>query len=64
MIQSGSIEKLSVTIASLSKMEIKRRLLGFRGKPRLDFTEDYLDRLSIDKLRHILFAAMVTGNRN
>ncbi len=56
-------DEMLTSIASLSKSEVKRRLLGFKGKPRLDFTESYLDKQSSDKLRHILFAAVSTRAR-
>jgi hypothetical protein len=60
---ASSFEKIVSAIASLSKSEVKRRLLHFRGRIKLDFTESYLDSLSADKLRHILLAAMTTMKR-
>ena len=57
---ASSFERIVSAIASLNKSEVKRRLLHFRGRIKLDFTESYLDSLSTDKLRHILLAAMTT----
>ena len=54
-------EQTATSIASLGKSEIKRRLRNFSGRFKLDFTEDYLDNLSADRLRHILLAAMVNA---
>ena len=34
------------------------------NKPRLDFTEDYLDRMSVDRLRHILVAAYLQATKS
>jgi hypothetical protein len=56
-----SFEKMAMMITSLDREEIKVRLLNFEGRFKLDFTEDYLESLSIDRLRHILLAAMTTN---
>jgi hypothetical protein len=63
MASASSFEKIVSAIASLNKSEVKRRLLHFRGRIKLDFSESYLDSLSTDKLRHILLAAMTTIKR-
>ena len=55
-----SLNDLIVSIASLSKGELKRRIRNFKGRFKLDFSEDYLDGLSTDRLRHILMAALMT----
>ncbi|MFH1613997.1 MAG: hypothetical protein ABIG61_02790 [Planctomycetota bacterium] len=52
-------EKIALQVASLNKEEILRKIHTFR-KFRLDFTDDYLENLPLDKLRHILLAAMIT----
>ena len=57
-----SFEKMCSKIASMKKQEIIRRLLNFNGM-KMDFTPDYLEDLSTDRLRHILLAAIVTVNR-
>ena len=46
------------SIDSMSKSEIKSQIMTFKGRFEFDFTDAYLDSLSIDKLRHILVAAM------
>ena len=60
----SSYEELISLVSSLSKAQVKHRLLHFKGRPPLDFTESYLDRLSTDRLRHILLAAMITNARH
>jgi hypothetical protein len=60
---ASSFEKIVSAIANLNKSEVKRRLMQFRGRIKLDFTESYLDSLSTDKLRHILLAAMTKVRR-
>ena len=59
----GSFEKIATSITSLSKSEVKRHIMNFRGRFKLDFTETYLNSLSTDRLRHILLAAMMTKLR-
>ncbi len=60
MTPTNSFEEISSSISSLSKPEVKRRLVTLKGRLNLDFTDSYLESIGLDKLRHILFAAMVT----
>jgi len=55
-----SLNDLAVSISSLGKDELKRRIRNFKGRFKLDFSEKYLNSLSTDKLRHILMAALMT----
>jgi len=54
-------EQTATSVASLGRNELKRRIKGFRGRFKLDFTEDYLDDLSVERLRHILLAALINA---
>ncbi|HSV26298.1 MAG TPA: hypothetical protein VLH60_00240 [Sedimentisphaerales bacterium] len=63
MAPKDPLEKLAVNIASLGKDEVKARIKTFEGSFRLDFSDDYLDGLSVERLRHILLAAMMTTLR-
>jgi len=63
MASSRSFEQVALAVNSLTKSQIKRRLLNFKGRFKLDFTEAYLDGLTIDKLRHILLTAMLTTSK-
>lgn len=58
-----SFEQACSYIMTLDKAELKERLLHFEGPIKMDFTDEYLDGLGIDRLRHILLAAMVTVDR-
>ena len=60
IVTPGSFEKIAASIASLSKAQAKRRIQRFKGNFKLDFTESYLNSLSVDRLRHILMAVMAT----
>ncbi len=61
MIARESLEQTATSIAALERDELKRRIKGFRGRFRLDFTEDYLNSLTVDRLKHILLAALVNA---
>ena len=54
-------EQTATSVAALERDELKRRIRGFRGRFKLDFTEDYLNSLSVDRLRHILLAALINA---
>ena len=54
-------DREATTIAALGRNELKRRIKNFHGRFKLDFTEDYLNRLSVDRLRHILLAASINA---
>ena len=55
-------EQTATSIAALDRDELKRRIRNFKGRFKLDFTDDYLDRLNVDRLRHILLAALVSAS--
>jgi len=55
------IEKTTTSVATLGRGELKRQIKDFRGRIKLDFTESYLNTASVDRLRHILLAALITG---
>jgi hypothetical protein len=61
MTSRDSFEQTATLIAALGKDELKKRIRNFRGRFRLDFTEDYLNNLSADRLRHILLAALINA---
>ena len=56
-----SFEQNAISIVALHRDELENRIKNFKGRFNLDFTEDYLNKLSVDRLRHILLAALVNG---
>jgi len=54
-------EQTATSIASLGRNELKRRIKNFKGRFKLDFSEEYLNNLSLDRLRHVLLAAMINA---
>lgn len=63
MASTRSFEQVASAVNSLNKSQLKNRLLNFKGRFKFDFTEKYLDGLTIDKLRHILLTAMLTTSK-
>lgn len=57
------IEELVTTIASLGRDELTGRLLSFQSDFPMDFTREYLDRLTVERLQHILLAAHLYQTR-
>jgi len=55
------VEKQVTSVAALGRDELKRRIRNFQGRFKLDFTEDYLNKISVDRLRHILLAALINA---
>ncbi len=56
-----SLDDLAISISSLGKSELKRQISNFKGRFKLDFSEEYLDSLGASRLRHILMAALLTN---
>jgi hypothetical protein len=61
MISKEYFEQTATSLAALGRNELKRRIKGFRGRFKLDFGEDYLNKMSVDRLRHILLAALINA---
>ena len=62
MTSGKHFEQTATSIASLGRDELKRRIRDFEGRFKLDFTDNYLDNLGVDRLRHILLAALINAN--
>ncbi len=55
----SSADKMSVKVASMSRSQWKWTLLSLRTRFRMDFTKEFLESLSRDRLRYILLAALL-----
>ena len=53
-----TFERLAISISSLGRSDVEKRLKNFKGSFRFDFTDTYLGSLTVERLRHILFAAI------
>ncbi len=56
MLEQCQIDSLIDIVSAMNRDDVMRRLLDFRGRFPVDFTADYLDELSLDRLRHIFVA--------
>ena len=60
MSATENYEQLASMVASLGRSEVVKKIKNFNGRFRLDFTDEYLKGLTLDRLKHILFAALST----
>jgi len=51
------IEKLATRLASMSRDDLTKTLRKLQCNFRIDFTDDFLNSISDDRLRHIVMAA-------
>jgi len=58
---SKYFDKEATLLTALDRGELTRRIRNFKGRFKLDFDEDYLNSLSLDRLRHILLAALINA---
>ncbi len=63
MLMDVDFETACAKVTAMSKSEVTWQLLHFNGPLHLDFTAEYLNTLDVDKLRHILLAALITSRR-
>lgn len=54
---------MAAELAGLNREELIPRLLNFPSQTRLDFSGEFLNSLSTDRLRHILLAAIICLSR-
>jgi hypothetical protein len=52
------LEKTAISIAGLDREQLTSNIKNFKGGFKLDFTDEYLNKLSVDRLRHVLLAAV------
>jgi len=54
-------EQAAASLAELGRDDLKQRIKDFRGRFKLDFSDDYLDALSLDRLRTHILAALINA---
>lgn len=59
MAKNRDFEATATSIAALGREELIQRIGGFRGRFKLDFTDEYLNGLPVERLKHILLAALI-----
>ena len=61
MVSKEVFEQTATSIAALNRSELERRIRNFKGRFKLDFSKDYLNNLTVDRLRHVLLAALINA---
>ena len=61
MVSKEVFEQTATSIAALNRNELERRIRNFKGRFKLDFSKDYLNNLTVDRLRHVLLAALINA---
>ena len=56
-LMNSNTERIACLIAGMNRGEVKKEILHFQGNFKLDFPEHYLDKMPVERLRHILLAA-------
>jgi hypothetical protein len=56
MLQSPQIEELVYLITSMDRATLIANFLRFQGAFPIDFTSEFLEQLSVERLRHIFMA--------
>ena len=63
MLQPLQIEELICVVSSLDRPSLVRQFQNFRGTFPVDFTPQFLNQLSVERLRHI-FVALCLQNQH
>lgn len=58
-----SVEQLLLRIQSMDRAALSQALLEFECRFPMDFSREFLDKCSVEKLRHILLAACLYARR-
>jgi len=57
------IEELITLVSALDRPALTRHFQTYRASFPIDFTTDFLDKLDVDRLRHIFIAMCLQSNR-
>ena len=63
MLQSHQIEELMTLVSGLDRAALVNHFRTYRASFPVDFTADYLDRMPVEKLRHIFVAMCMQSQR-
>jgi|GEM_PF-2007530 len=53
------LECMAREVAAMGRHDIEKAVLNFQGRFQLDFTVEYLKKIPIEKLQHILLTARI-----
>ena len=63
MLESGQVEELICLVASLDKAQLTKQFMTFRASFPVDFTPEFLEKLSVERMRHIFVALCLQAQR-
>jgi hypothetical protein len=63
MLQTAQIEDLMVLTASLDRPALIEQFHNYPGRFEVDFTDEFLNKTPLDKLRHIFVALCLQNER-
>ncbi len=63
MLQSHQIEELMTLVSGLDRDALVYHLRTYRANFPVDFTADYMNKLPVEKLRHIFVAMCLQSQR-
>jgi len=63
MLDQQQVDHLIEVVSSMDRDDLCASLLSFTGRFPVDFTAEYLQELSLDRLRHILVAACLQAGQ-
>jgi hypothetical protein len=63
MLQAEQVEELVTLVSALDRATLVEQIDTFHASFPVDFTREYLDRLSLDRLRHLFMALCLQQQR-
>jgi hypothetical protein len=63
MLQAEQIEELIAEVSALDRGALVRQLRTYRASFPVDFTREFLEQQSVDRLRHLLVAICLQQRR-
>jgi len=59
---AGQMEDLISMVNAMPRQQLKAKFRAFRGSFPVDFTDDFLDSVPLDRLQHIFVALCMQNN--
>lgn len=63
MLRSEQVDELVTLVASMDREQLICQFQSYRGRFPVDFTPDFYQRTSLDRLRHIFLAMCLQNQR-
>lgn len=63
MLHADQIEELITLVAAMDRCSVMEQIRNYRASFPVDFTREFLEDQSMDRLRHLLFALCIQQQR-